>query len=132
MSKGQVGQKGNRGTDQGSHPKGSQPQKAEQNRRGTMQGGQKGNQSGQSGQQGSQRDQLDDQGRQRHTGHGDQSVQKDGQGRGPPLEEGDQNEELGRPVRVGQENPRGEENDDPQGLWDDKTEGTSRPSGPVR
>jgi hypothetical protein len=129
MSKGQVGQKGNRGTDQGSQPKGSQPQKEKQNRRGIMQGGQKGNQSGQ---QGSQRDQLDDQGRQRHMGHGDQSVQKDGQGRGRPLEEGDQNEELGRPVRVGQENPRGEENDDPQGQWDDKTEGTSRQSGPVR
>jgi len=43
------------------------------------------------------RDQLDDQGRQRHIGHGDP---ESGEKR-RPLEEGDPNEELGRPVRLG-------------------------------
>ena len=43
------------------------------------------------------RDQLDDQGRQRHIGHGDPEHEE----KRRPLEEGDANEELGRPMRLG-------------------------------
>ena len=64
-------------------------------------------------------DQLDDRGRQRHIGHGEQTQQ----GNGRPLEEGDPNEDLGRPVRVGEDGP----DRTSRGQWEDKTEGTSRP-----
>ena len=67
----------------------------------------------------SQRDQLDDRGRQRHIGHGEQAQQ----GNRRPLEEGDPNEDLGRPVRVGEDGP----DRTSRGQWEDKTEGTSRP-----
>jgi hypothetical protein len=69
----------------------------------------------------SQRDQLDDQGRQRHIGHGEETRNQE---RRRPLDEGDENEDLGRPVRVGEDEPRPQ---DQGGQWDDKTEGTSRP-----
>ena len=64
-------------------------------------------------------DQLDDQGRQRHIGHGEQAQQ----GNRRPLEEGDPNEDLGRPVRVGEDGA----DRTSRGQWEDKTEGTSRP-----
>lgn len=67
----------------------------------------------------SRRDQLDDRGRQRHIGHGEQAQQ----GNRRPLEEGDPNEDLGRPVRVGEDGP----DRTSRGQWEDKTEGTSRP-----
>jgi hypothetical protein len=67
----------------------------------------------------SQRDQLDDRGRQRHIGHGEQAQQ----GNRRPLEEGDPNEDLRRPVRVGDDGP----DRTSRGQWEDKTEGTSRP-----
>jgi hypothetical protein len=57
-----------------------------------------------------QRDQLDDQGVQRHMGHGDQ---KDARGRRHPIEGGDQSDEGGPEL-------------------DDGTEGTSRQLEPSR
>jgi hypothetical protein len=120
MNKDQLDQKGNQGTPQGNQPMRGQPQKHEQHRQDSMPGGQKRSQSGP---EGSQRDQLDDEGRQRHMGHG----AKDDQGRDRPLEEGDQDEEIGRPVRAGEGDPNGGENDRKrQTQWDDETEGTSR------
>ena len=68
----------------------------------------------------SQRDQLEDQGRERHIGHGEQATDQENR---RPLERADPNEDLGRPVRIVEDGP------DPrkQGQWEDKTEGTSRP-----
>jgi len=68
-------------------------------------------------------DQLDDQGRQGHIGHGEAKVEP-GRRR---FEEGE-DEGLGRPVRVEEDAERKR----PQGEWDDKQEGTSRPEEPGR
>jgi hypothetical protein len=69
------------------------------------------------------RDQLDDQGRQRHIGHGDEKTEP-GRRR---FEEGE-DEGLGRPVRVDE----GDERPSDRREWDDKQEGTSRPAEPGR
>lgn len=68
-------------------------------------------------------DQLDDQGRQRHIGHGEAKVEPNRR----RFEEGE-DEGLGRPVRVDE----GDERERAQGEWDDKQEGTSRPAEPGR
>ena len=71
------------------------------------------------------RDQLDDQGRQRHIGHGD----REEFGPRRPLDEG-QDEDLGRPVRLEREGRPARE--EAQTESDDKTEGTSRQLGPLK
>ena len=69
------------------------------------------------------RDQLDDQGRQRHIGHGE-AKEDPGHRR---FEEGE-DEGLGRPVRIDE----GDERASDRREWDDKQEGTSRPAEPGR
>jgi hypothetical protein len=116
MNKDRLDQKGNQGT-----------QRGELNSRGKVPGGRK---DAQDSKQEPRQDQLDDQGRQQHMGHGERK--DEGRG-GRPLEEGEQNEELGRPVRIGERNLRDGENERKEGgdRWTDKTEGTSRESDPV-
>jgi len=103
MGKGQSGKKGNVTQE----PRNPRPAKAGKDRSGQL----------------PRSDQLDDQGRQRHIGHGEEKVEP-GRRR---FEEGE-DEGLGRPVRVDE----GDERKRPQGEWDDKQEGTSRPAEPGR
>ena len=99
------GQKAKRG-DLAQEPRGPRPV-----REGNTRGGQE-----------PRRDQLDDQGRQRHIGHGEAQADP-----GRRRFDEEENEGLGRPVRV-EETDR--ERD--QREWDDKQEGTSRPAEPGR
>ena len=103
MGKGQTGKKGDLAQDTG-NPRPAKP--------GRDRGGQV-----------PRRDQLDDQGRQRHIGHGEAKVEP-----GRRHFDQDEDEGLGRPVRV----EEGDERRRPQGEWDDKQEGTSRPAEPGR
>jgi len=117
MNKDPLDQESNQGTQQEDRTTRNRPQRG-------------GRKDARDSEQEPRQDQLDDQGRQRHMGHGEQKDERRG---GPPLEEGEQNEELGRPVRIGERNPR--EGEDERkgggGRWADKTEGTSRESEPV-
>ena len=115
MNKDQATQKGTQG---GQHGNPKRDQKGEQHRQGT-QGDRKGMQGGQKddkARQGAQRDQLDDQGRQRHMGHGEQKSDK---GREGGMGD-DKDEELGRPVKVGQEDHRSRDDRPPGGSSEPK------------
>ncbi len=91
----------------------------------------------QEGNQGSEQGTRPKRGQPQHDEQDRQGDMRGGQKGNQSGQQGSQRDRLddeGRPVRVGERNRRGEEDDRKKqaAQWDDKTEGTSRQSGPVR